>query len=423
MGLKVYLMIKYKEFLFVLIACLALTMFSFFIHVSNFTNTMINYADEHHQKNDTHLVTDGFLPWAVDYHKTLPEFKKRPFTTFLIEKSASVLNLRISVAFVWVNFTFIFCCGFLIYLLAKLFQLSNTESVWSVVLFYCSFSILLAYFIPIATYDESIQYLFILISLIALKRKFKIIFILFLTLAIIARENTLILLPGIFLFLANIEFRRVMNEKSKFILVVLELGIPLFLYVLYLIWFFEKNPQMVDASQKVLSTKFMHYKKNFRDIENISRTLLSFFSVFLLPIFILVYYRIKHSFNECERSWLNAFWLTFLINTIIVLLSVYAEESRVFTLPLLFIFPFLGKFFTKLIRFSPEFFNYLFCSKRIVLLFISTSLTWFIFKFIYQFTNLNMNDNLYREYNTISIFLISLVLLYNRFSDTQKPHQ
>lgn len=414
---------KFKDYSAVFFTCLALTLFSFFLHISNRTNTMINYVDEHHPKNEKIIVTDGFLPWTVDYHKTLSDFKKRPFTTFFTEKLASVLDLRISVAFVWVNFTFIFCCGVIIYFLAKLFHLSHAESVWSIFLFYGSFSILLAYFIPIATYDEPIQYFCILLSLIALKRKVKTLFILFLTLAIITRENTLLLLPGIFLFLADIDFRRILNEKSKFIGVALQLGIPLILYLLYLMWFFEKNPQIVDISHKVLSTKFMHYKKNFRDIENISRTLLSFFSVFFLPIFLLVYYRIKYSFLESERRWIYAFWLTFVINTIIVILSVYAEESRVFALPLLFLFPFFGKITSGLIVFSQSFLHYLLCTKRVIILFVSTSLAWLLFEQLYKLTNFNMSDNLYREYNTLIVFFIVLILLYSRFSIIQKPQQ
>jgi hypothetical protein len=105
---------------------------------------------------------------------------------------------------------------------------------------------------------------------------------------------------------------------------------------------------------------------------------------------------------------------------VVVLVAVFAQESRVFTLPLLLIFPFFGKIIHQLIDFSTPFIDYLKCSKRVLVLFFSTSIAWLGFEQLYKLTGFDMNDNLFREYNTLSVFFIVLFLLYHRFSKTKQ---
>lgn len=417
-------MISSKHIWVLLFTCLIMTLFSFYLHIVPGTNTMINYVGENQPKDEKFIVTDGFLPWAVDYHKTLPAFKNRPVTTFFIEKFASWFSVRVSIAYVWINFLFTFCNGILIYYLAKLHLLSNYQALLSTIFFYSSFSILLAYFIPIATYDEPVQYFFILASFIALKKMLKVFFILFFTLAMIARESTLLLLPGIFLFLSDINFKTVFKEKLKLFKVVIVLSIPVFFYLTYLAFFYHYTPKIITETQEGISLRFSLYEKNFRDVENSSRTVLSFLSVFLLPSFLIFYYRQTISVQLTKNKWFKAFYFSLTLNTMVVFVAVFAEESRVFTLPFLIVFPFFGKIISKLIVFSQAFFHYLMCSKRIIILFVTTSLAWLLFELLYKLTNFNITDNLYREYNTISVLFIVLVLLYSRFSSAQNsPRQ
>ncbi|OFY96008.1 MAG: hypothetical protein A3K10_08390 [Bacteroidetes bacterium RIFCSPLOWO2_12_FULL_31_6] len=380
---------------------------------------MINYVDENHPNSEDLCVTDGFLPWAVDYHKTLPEFKKRPITTLVIENFKKAFNLKTSIAFVWVNFSFIFLCGFLIYYLAILYSLSHLSSLMSVVFFYSSFSVLMAYFIPIATYDEPIQYFFILSSLIALRKKIMSLFVVTFTLAIITRESSLILMPAIVLFLIDIDFRKIFQNKIKTILLLIPIFFPVVLYALFLRWFYKINPQIIDETKSVLSDRFLNYQKNFRDIENISRTILSFTSVCLLPIFLVTFHKLTNKSTSCEPKLIFAFWVTFCINTVIILLSVFAEESRVFTLPLLFLFPIYGKIIRSVLNFSPSFIRYIIHPKRIIFLFLIVVLSWVFFDFAYKLTTFKMSDNLYREYNTFSIIMIGLIILYRSYSIKQ----
>lgn len=409
-------MIAIRQFLVVGLICVSFTLFSLYLHTASFTNTMINYTDENNQDEEFELVSNGFLNWAVDYHKTLPDFKKRPITTYLIEVISDLFDFKIGLSFVLVNFVFHFFCGFLLYYLAKLYSLSHIESLLGVVFYYCSFSILLAYFIPIATYDEPIQYFFILLSFIALRKKVMSLFVLFFTLAIITRENTLILLPGIAFYLLEINYRKVFQGIGKTILVLIPMVLPVVFYIIYLFWFYGENPEIVEETKAILSNKFSKYEHNFDDLESSVRTVLSFSSIFLLPLFLLRIDFKKKVLLDFEASLIRAFWATFFINTLVVLLSVYAEESRVFALPLFFLFPFFGKIIKQSIVFSKAFLTYLFHLKRIAFLVVAVAFSWVVFDYVYGLTTLKMDENLYIEYNVFVVFVIALMLSYEQYS-------
>lgn len=60
-----------KQLISLNVVCSAFTMFSFYIHVSGVTNTMINFVDENHPNLEKQSVTNGDLSWSADYQKTL----------------------------------------------------------------------------------------------------------------------------------------------------------------------------------------------------------------------------------------------------------------------------------------------------------------------------------------------------------------
>ena len=109
-----------------------------------------------------------------------------------------------------------------------------------------------------------------------------------------------------------------------------------------------------------------------------------------------------------------------------VILSAYAEESRVLTLPYLILFPIFGKILNEVIQFNKPFFKYLMNWKNILLLLAVTTLSWKLFKLGSKLTNYKPHENLnlFVEYNTLAVLFIVLVLLYNRFSvKTKLPQQ
>ena len=419
--------ISIKQLGIAVLVCLGLTLFSFSLHIFPGTNTMVNYEDNN-PKNENLIVTDGFLPWAVDYHHQLLEFKKRPVAVFLIEKFTKIFNVRISLAFVFVNFFFQFLGGLLVYYLSRLYHYLHKEAILSVVAYFFSFSILLAYFIPIATVDEPVQYFFILLSFVALQKKQRLFFIVFFTMASISRETSLLLLPVIVLFFMELDLKRLSSQRLQVLKVVVVSGLPVLIYIIYSIWFYKENPQLVEETKTLFSQKFTYYKtKNFLDFEHTIQTLLSIISVNLLPLFLIFYFRTKHQVSILESKIFYAFWITFGINFIMVILSAYVEESRVLTLPYLILFPIFGKILNEVIQFNKPFLKYLLNWKNILLLVVvvATS-TWKLFKLGSKLTNYKPHENLnlFVEYNTLAVLFIVLVLLYNRFSvKTKLPQQ
>lgn len=415
-----------KHIWVVVLICLGLTLFSFCLHIFPNTNTMINYVGADGQKIDGQIVTDGFLPWAVDYHHHLLEFKKRPIAVFLIEKCAQLLNIRISLAYVFVNFFLLFLGGLLVYCLAVLYQLKHKTAIVSMTSYFFSFSILLAYFIPIATVDEPAQYIFILLAFVALKQQKFLMFIAAFTLATITRETSLLLLPVIVLFFMDLDLKQWFKQKLKLIKVGIIAGLPVLFYITYSIWFYKTNPQLINETETLLSQKFSYHKtKNFLDFEHTVQTIFSIISVNLLPVFLVIYYRIKHQISAFEEKLFKAFWITFSINFVLVLISAYAEESRVFTLPYLILFPIFGNIINRVIHFNKPFFKYLINWKNVLILIVVGVLSWKLFKLGSTLTNYKPHENLnlFVEYNTLAILFIALVFLYNQFSLKHKLPQ
>tara|TARA_B100000809_G_scaffold86057_2_gene84481 strand:- start:5627 stop:5833 length:207 start_codon:yes stop_codon:yes gene_type:complete len=65
---------------------------------------MINYVANGEPQNESFIIADEFLSWAVDYHKKSSDFKRRPITTFLIDFITDLFLVKTSIAFVCVNF-------------------------------------------------------------------------------------------------------------------------------------------------------------------------------------------------------------------------------------------------------------------------------------------------------------------------------
>ena len=404
---------QYKIFQ-VVVCCLVLTLFSFCLHVLPNTNTMINYVDEHHPKQNNEMISDGFLPWSVDFHQKLFDFKKRPLTSFLIEILSSVLNIKISYAFVIINFTLTFFCALIVYYLSQQFFNSHVIPLISSAYFLLSFSVLFAYFIPIATYDEPIQFLFLILTLIALKKRKYILYIIFLTFALIARESSLIIIPGIVLFLSELDIFQPFKDKKILIRTIVINSIPIIIYGIYIILFYYF---ISEASERPsLYERFSLYEKNFRNISNTIRTFISFASINLFPVFLIVFSWKFFKNNAVFFNWIKAFVLTTFINTSVVFISVFAEEARVFSLPLIFMFPFFGQM---LLFILTSLKTQLTLLSNIKIIFLSTIVTFFFWigiKKIYNMTDLNLHNNLYEEYHAICIFLILLAIFRKYFS-------
>jgi hypothetical protein len=254
-----------KKIFVVHVVCLFSVFINFILHVIGSKNSMINFVKINSNKIEGELITDGFLPWAIEYHKTLAEFVRRPITSFFIDLFSKFIEPKW--AFVVVNYGFLFFCGLLIYFIAKHFGGSFKESILNVLIFYFSFTILFAFFIPIATFDEPAQYFFVLLSYyFILKRKY-LYFVAFFSLAIIARESSLFLLP-FFMFLLvdfNLDYlslKKAITVKNSAIILI-----PIVVFCIYLFMFYENNPQFIEESKISFWSRFSIIERNFYDVE------------------------------------------------------------------------------------------------------------------------------------------------------------
>ena len=71
----------------------------FLIHMSENSDSMLN--------NKSHVISNQDLQSVIDFHKSSSTFSKRPFTTFLIEKTSDLFQLKIGESFIIINFFFI----------------------------------------------------------------------------------------------------------------------------------------------------------------------------------------------------------------------------------------------------------------------------------------------------------------------------
>ena len=127
------------------------------------------------------------------------EFARRPVTTFLIQLFES-LGLSLESSFLIVLYSGLFLAVILLFRLSLAF--TNVKGArWSVLIFLTSFWVINAFFTEIYAYDEPWQYVFLFAAFdrIRLKKWFQFSF--WFLCALITRESSLLLLPGIVLFL------------------------------------------------------------------------------------------------------------------------------------------------------------------------------------------------------------------------------
>ena len=289
--------------------------------------------------NENNLkISHYFLRSQIDYHAELPPFARRPLTTLLMYAFIGFLGVKAGYAFILVNFSLLVLSGYLLYRLSLTLKASKRQALLNMMVYFASFSILFAFFPPVFTYDEPLQYCFLFASLIYFFTGKRLGFVLFFSLAMIARETSVLLLPALLY---------TENRKIKWISIWfyikrnLYLSLPILIYVIYLVIFMYANNLFGDASTE-MTRRWSCFLENFESKKN---TLESLVSIYLTLGFFTTASILLRSPNNQLGSLTTAFWITVLINTPIVILSAFARESRLFALPLLFIWPIFTQLF------------------------------------------------------------------------------
>lgn len=281
----------------------------------------------------SHDLSDSY--WRL--HKTNPSFAGR----YLVSGLASVFN-DLGVSFAWsfiiINFTALFFVGILIYKIAEHFKLNFKQKKLSLVLFYLGFSIFFAFFRSIDTYDDPLQYIFLLGCVLAfLKNKNLLGSTLFLA-SLVARESGLILIPGLYL---------IIQHRSR-IYKILSLAIPTLIYSAINYYILSQLNLWNKNAEYTKNSRLTHLFYNFQDIHFSIETIVYAFLVLSIPFFIIYLARQKKIIEASHKNFIIAAVISFLINTIVVVTTTRAREARLYALPLIFLWPLLGYYFDKL---------------------------------------------------------------------------
>ncbi|MCB9798448.1 hypothetical protein H6758_01855 [Candidatus Nomurabacteria bacterium] len=298
----------------------------------------IGMVDPWDYKNN---INHGFIQEVYDYHMQHPAFVRRPMTSFAIDFVHRILDVSYANAFIAVNFGLLFLCGMALFYLAKAFKQRDRNAYLAVVFFYLSFSILFAFGIPIYSYDEPFQYLFLLLTLLCAMKRWWIGFSVSFFLALFARETSVLLIPGFVFFLMP-------NKKHAFTDIVFVRSVFAMLlatgaYLGAIYWFSVHSDYGTVAWEYMSDERFRHWMFNFQDGAHTLESLVSFFVVLGLPLAMLrAFSRHFHLKKQVQRL-LFAFVLSVIINTTFVFWAAKAQEARLFALPLILVWPILGK--------------------------------------------------------------------------------
>ncbi|MCG2459696.1 hypothetical protein K8352_02935 [Flavobacteriaceae bacterium F89] len=328
----------------------------FGLHMSKHSDSMLN------ERN--HVISNAFLTSQINYHKELPPFARRPLTTWLIESAAKTFSIRLGVAFIWVNFTLVFCSGILLFFLSQKLSISYDGNIGSkvsppegencsywfsignMVIYFVGFSILFAFFTPLFSYDEPLQYTLIFASFLALSHRKWVLNVICFTLALVARETTVILVPALVFFFIDTSRKSIFPISPEFRKKLAFILLPVVLYVLFLVFYLWKM-NLWHGTSTEMTDRISCFASNFNDQKSAMESLSSLFLVLGLPLYFLVATLGRKEMNPAYKKYINAFWLTFAINTPIVFLTTFARESRLFALPLFFLWPIFLQIFKR----------------------------------------------------------------------------
>lgn len=369
------------------ILALILTLGIFGLHMLPNMDSMLN-------ENNTE-VSHVFLKSQIDYHKEIAPFARRPLTTFLIESTSNLLAVKFGHAFILVNFSLLFLSGVLVFRLSKILKADHKQALVNMLFYFLSFSILFAFFPPVFTYDEPLQYCFVILALTAfVNQKWRWYIPLF-ALALITRETSMLLLPGLALFLPGIQNRPKKFLGKEHLQIIVPVLLPVLFYTLFIGIFIWKY-NLLEATQLEMASRFSCFLENFENTKNTVESVTSFFLT-LGPFLYLTYITIKKKGETTfGKYFIRAFLVTVSINTPIVVLTAFARESRLFALPLLFIWPiFMQLFRPELdLLFCFRLYSYLFKKWQFLLSFIILNILnyWFCFE-VYK--DLGLGENTY----------------------------
>ncbi|MBU3027092.1 hypothetical protein [Zobellia galactanivorans] len=383
------------------VLALLCTVVIFGIHMLPSVDSMLN-------ENNTR-ISHVFLRSQINYHKEIAPFARRPLTTLLIETAQSVFKFKAGHAFILVNFLLLGLSGALTYRLSLILKATKKQGIINMLVFFASFSVLFAFFPPVFTYDEPLQYCFLLTAIMAFVGRRWFAFVSLFTLALVARETSILLWPALVLFFPGTENNPPQTLIERFKKKGLYLLLPVFLYGCYIVIFIHQQ-SLLHATHIEMASRYSCFLENIESVQNSVESVVSILITLGPFLYFTYFYLHRQDRLHWENKFVSAFLLTLAFNTPIVFLTAFARESRLFALPLLFIWPMFMQLFGKDI--SPLFTKngYIGFLKnwRTPLLFTCLTAANFAFCFIY-YPYLGLGSNTYfAEYIFGTVLLLTL---------------
>ncbi|MEA1787408.1 hypothetical protein U1E44_15005 [Arenibacter sp. GZD96] len=389
---------------------LLLTLFSLGLHMSPFSDSMLN-------QNNTR-VSNGYLTYTVNYHKELPAFSRRPLTTFLIESTSEFTGLPIGKSFILVNYLLFFGSGILLFILSMTVTRHYWHSVLNIVGYFLGFSILFAFFSPIYTYDEPLQYTLIFLGMWAYFKKKWTLYVVSFTFAAVARETSLLLLPALLLFFNNggmyARNPAALNTFKRYLIILM----PFAFYALYLGYFVSTSSDIFIEQGELLS-RFSCFQENFGTTKNAVESLISLVLGLGLYLYLLWFVLKDNRLSVLHVKFIHSFLFVFVINSLVVMVLTFARETRLFALPLFFLWPLASTLFLKELGILLSYKLYYPCFKKWPYFFLFLFLTFinYILSFkIYQsYYDSNGDSHFFNEYLFVLLLGISVHFLLRHF--------
>jgi hypothetical protein len=308
-----------------LMACL----FIFCLHVYFGQASMISLPLKGEITNS--WISQIGLTEDILFHQTYEEFAKRPCTNYLVRVFSNIFCTTLPEAFVLVSFLIIGLNGILVFCLAKLYNHTFLQAIWSLICFFCFPSIMFCFYIPVYSYDEPLQYFLCLLTFIFFKKEklFHVGF--FALLSLITRETSVLFLFGLLV----LDMLRSKTIYSKF------LNSIFLAFLLYI--FFQYFYTLHLGIQSTLIINFTHrFRGLFFNFCSVSRSIETIICLFV-STGLGMYLFFKTSFKRLVPAEINTtFIFVFVVNFVIIICFTKAREFRLFNLPFILLYPFIG---------------------------------------------------------------------------------
>ena len=264
---------------------------------------------------------------------SISEYRRRPFVLEFQNFTNKKLDIPYQFSFNLINYFSLF----LIFLSLPKLQFSLTKnrnhSLFYKFLFLSSMPIVFAFYSSMSTYDDLLQYLFLILFLTNLFNNRHIIAALFFTIACICRETSLIYY---FIIAAFFLIEKFDNKQKKAFLWIL----PGILYVIFITQYLPSE-LLVESKEFMLHRRFLAWTKNFDSITSFKESI----TIISIMIGVYTYFLInlyKSRTSKRDKKWYLTSIVFIIINLTIVSLTGLIREARLLFIPILISLPFIA---------------------------------------------------------------------------------